>query len=177
MIHPRIRPTVVADAQQVIGLDRALAEAGDGMVLTPEQVRTLEEEQRRIDEVHRAASAGDATLSVVAEMLEPTARIVGSGDLRQHGPSRCAHVAMLSLGVHPSFQRRGIGRALMEHLIDHAKARGLVRLELFVRSDNHKAQALYQSLGFSHEGTRARFVRLDEGTYVDDFTYVKFLRM
>jgi len=168
----RIRMASVADAQRVIDLDRALAIAGDGMVLTPDQMRTLEEEQQRIDDVYRAMSAGDATLAIVAEL---DGRIVGSADLRQLGPARCHHVALLSVGVHPEFHRLGLGRAMMMHLIDHARACAILRLELYVRGDNDKAQKLYRSLGFSHEGTRVRFIRRDDGTFVDDFIYVRFL--
>lgn len=175
MSTPKIRWTSVADAQQVIDLDRTLAVAGRGMVLTPEQMRTLDEEQQRIDDIYRAMSAGDATLSIVAEVTEPSPRIVGSADLRQLGPARCHHVGSLSVGVHPEFQRRGIGRALMLHLIGHATSFGLLRLELYVRSDNREAQALYRSLGFTHEGTRARFIRLDDGTFIDDLIFARFL--
>jgi len=63
----------------------------------------------------------------------------------------------------------------MRHLIDHARTQRLVRLELYVRADNTRAHALYLSLGFTHEGTRARLIRLDDGTYVDDFTFSMFL--
>jgi ribosomal protein S18 acetylase RimI-like enzyme len=60
---------------------------------------------------------------------------------------------------------------LMRRLIDHGAARGLERLELYVRADNAPARALYRELGFAHEGTRARFVRLEDGTFVDDLIF------
>jgi ribosomal protein S18 acetylase RimI-like enzyme len=101
--------------------------------------------------------------------------IVGSGDLRQLSPARCAHVGVLAVGVHPEHQRRGIGRALVSALIEHARAAGLLRLELYVRADNPRAIALYRSLGFEHEGTRARFVRLPDGTFVDDWIMARFI--
>lgn len=167
-----IRQTSVADAEQTLALDRALTENGRGMVQDPSQLRTLDEERRRIDDVYRAMSAGDATLDVVAEV---GGRVVGSAFLKQLGPARCHHVGVLSVGVHPEHQRKGIGRALMEHLIEHARACGLERLELYVRGDNAPAQALYASLGFVHEATRARFIKLADGTYVDDFIWVRFL--
>jgi len=52
---------------------------------------------------------------------------------------------------------------------------GISRLELYVRADNVAAQALYRGLGFVHEATRARFIRLDDGTFIDDFVYRRFL--
>jgi putative acetyltransferase len=117
-------------------------------------------------------SAGAATLDVVAEA---GGRIVGRAFLKQLAPARCDHVGVLSVGVHPDHQRKGVGRALMKHLIEHARTCDLERLELCVRSDNAPAQALYASLGFVHEATRARFIKLADGTYVDDFIFVRFL--
>ena len=51
---------------------------------------------------------------------------------------------------------------------------GLKRLELNVRSDNQAAQALYRGLGFHHEGTRSKFIRLDDGTLIDDWVMALF---
>jgi putative acetyltransferase len=167
-----IRANTVADAEQMIELDRVLAEAGRGMVLVPSQVATLEEERRRLEEQRRAIVNGDVTLGIVAEI---DGRIVGSASLKQLRPARCRHVGILAVGVHPDFQRQGIGRALMKHLIEHARTCKLERLELYVRGDNAPAQALYVSLGFVQEGTRARFIKLEDGTYVDDFIFCRFL--
>jgi putative acetyltransferase len=161
-----VRQANVDDAEALLVLERALAEAKSGMVTAPDQVRTIEKERERL------APPTDASLAIVAEI---DGRIAGNAGLKQLAPMRCKHVGVLFVGVHPDFQRRGVGRALMQHLIAHAKAQGLVRLELYVRSDNHKAQALYESLGFSHEGTRVKFVLLDDGSYIDDFIYALFL--
>jgi ribosomal protein S18 acetylase RimI-like enzyme len=63
----------------------------------------------------------------------------------------------------------------MRECVAWAKAGGIERLELYVRRDNDRARALYQSEGFTEESTRARFVRLPGGKYVDDLVYVRFL--
>lgn len=169
----QIRPVRVADAERILMLDRALATDGRGMVLTPEQVRSVDEERRRIDNLHRKLAAGDVTLCMVADVPGMRA-IAGTAQLDQLGPARCRHVGVLSLGVHPEAQRQGIGRALMLALIEHAAQSGLIRLELYVRSDNERARALYQTLGFVDESTRRRFVRLEDGRYVDDVIMSRF---
>lgn len=167
-----IRDTAVADAEQLMALDRALAYAGRGMVLAPDQVGPVDVIRKRIEEQYRSIEVGSASLGIVAE---EDGRIVGAADLRQLSPARCSHVGILSIGVHPDFQRRGIGRALMQRLIEHAKASGLRRLELYMRSDNAPAEALYRSLGFDHEATRAKFIRLDDGTFIDDWVFSRFI--
>jgi ribosomal protein S18 acetylase RimI-like enzyme len=42
----------------------------------------------------------------------------------------------------------GLGRALVEAVVERARARGCRRVELDVNSENPAAQALYRSLGF-----------------------------
>lgn len=167
-----IREASIWDAEGLVTLDEALAADGRGMVLDLDQVLGVEERRRQIDETYRAAAAGSANVVLVAD----AGSIVGCAELRQLRPARCRHVAVLSLGVHPGHQRRGVGRALMQALIDHAASAGIERLELYMRADNDRAHALYRSLGFVCEGSRERFVRLGDGTYVDDWIMVRFLR-
>jgi len=161
-----IRAASIADAEAIASLQRAEILAGAGMVQSPEQAPTIEEITARF------ASYRGATVRIVAEV---DGVIVGEAELKQLTPKRCAHVAVLSVGVHPDFHRRGIGRALMQHLIDHARAHALKRLELQVRSDNDAAIALYRGLGFRHEGTREKFIALDDGTLIDDWTMALFV--
>jgi ribosomal protein S18 acetylase RimI-like enzyme len=52
------------------------------------------------------------------------------------------------LAVHPSYRRRGVGRALLEHAAAHARSLGCVKLTLEVREENAVARALYRACGF-----------------------------
>ncbi len=52
------------------------------------------------------------------------------------------------LAVAPSCTRPGVGEALVRHLIEHYKGRGLAYLDLSVLHDNKQAKALYAKLGF-----------------------------
>lgn len=51
------------------------------------------------------------------------------------------------LFVRAPARRRGIGRALLERLIAHARAQGVLALHVEVAPDNAAAQALYATLG------------------------------
>ena len=66
-----------------------------------------------------------------------------------------------NLAVHPTYRRQGVGRSLLETVINEAKERGLSRVTLEVRKSNEAAQRLYQSLGFVAQGLR-------KGYYSDD---------
>jgi ribosomal-protein-alanine N-acetyltransferase len=55
---------------------------------------------------------------------------------------------LYALGVDPVYHRLGIGRALLENAIAHAKSLDKKRLFLEVRIDNSAAIALYEKFGF-----------------------------
>jgi ribosomal-protein-alanine N-acetyltransferase len=63
-----------------------------------------------------------------------------------------AHVT--NVAVHPEYRRLGIGRRIMNELMDRARSRGAARMTLEVRRSNTGAQKLYEELGFVAKGIR-----------------------
>lgn len=61
---------------------------------------------------------------------------------------------VLNICVSPDRQRGGLGRQLMEYLIDVAIQHGARRCFLEVRPSNHGARRLYYGLGFKQIGRR-----------------------
>jgi ribosomal-protein-alanine N-acetyltransferase len=59
-----------------------------------------------------------------------------------------------TIGVAPSYQRQGVGTALLEDLLGEARRRDAETIALEVRADNAPAQALYERHGFSTAGRR-----------------------
>lgn len=66
-----------------------------------------------------------------------------------------AHITLL--GVHPTYQKQGLGSALFLSLLQAAWQRGLERSTLEVRASNHAALSLYQKFGFKEAGRRRRY--------------------
>lgn len=64
----------------------------------------------------------------------------------------CAEI--FDIAVAKNARRQGVGKALMEDIIDRAADSGVDRLQLEVRAGNDPAVALYESLGFESTGTR-----------------------
>ena len=75
------------------------------------------------------------------------------------------HVTGIAVGL--SFQRQGVGRALMDSTIAEARSRGARRLTLRVLKHNDAAVRLYEKAGFVVEGVLKGEFFLD-GEYVDD---------
>lgn len=59
-----------------------------------------------------------------------------------------------NFAVHPRVRRRGVGRALLAHVLEEAAAMGAPHATLEVRVSNAPAVALYESAGFSRAGLR-----------------------
>ncbi|HQR80256.1 MAG TPA: ribosomal protein S18-alanine N-acetyltransferase, partial [Actinomycetota bacterium] len=62
-----------------------------------------------------------------------------------------------TLAVSAAARGQGLGRQLLDHLVDEAKARGCRRLHLEVRADNAEAIRLYESAGFGLVRRRPRY--------------------
>ena len=101
----------------------------------------------------RASFAAELTL---AHARLDVARVVADGPIV--GFSNTWHVAgeveLLIIAVSPEVRRRGVGAALLEHVLALA---GAARVMLEVRANNVPAQALYESAGFVRDGLRPRY--------------------
>src|SRR5437764_1500490 len=63
---------------------------------------------------------------------------------------RLCHISMVF--VDPDRWGEGIAKRLMRHLFAQAQERGYERYQLWTQADNHRAQALYEGLGFGPSG-------------------------
>ncbi|MGC1100067.1 ribosomal protein S18-alanine N-acetyltransferase [Pantoea agglomerans] len=65
--------------------------------------------------------------------------------------------SLFNIAVDPAFQRRGLGRQLLQHLIDELIKREVLTLWLEVRASNLPAIALYEQLGFNQVSRRHNY--------------------
>lgn len=79
---------------------------------------------------------------------------------------------VMTVGVDPAWQRRGVGRALMEALIRRSVELRASAVLLEVRVDNEPALALYAELGFDRIGVRKRYYQPEDK---DAYTMRKML--
>ena len=89
--------------------------------------------------------------------------LVGYAGIARLGRTPPYEYEMHTVGVDPDFQGQGIGRRMMNDLLEFAGPDGVVFLE--VRTDNVPAIALYESLGFERMGVRKRYYRNGADAY------------
>jgi RimJ/RimL family protein N-acetyltransferase len=74
----------------------------------------------------------------------------------------------LGISVDQEYRNRGIGRKMMEYLLDWAKNnKEIKRIELLVFETNENAIELYTKMGFEIEGRKRKAVYKD-GQYIDE---------
>lgn len=95
-------------------------------------------------------------------------RVIGWCDVLLKPRPAMRHSGTLGIGLLRDYRGQGVGKALMETTLDAAKARGLTRIELTVRTDNERAKRLYEKFGFVGEGLLRNHIFID-GAYRDSY--------
>ena len=109
-------------------------------------------------------------------LAEADGEIVATSDVMPMGTkSRTLHRATLGMSVRKDYWRLGIGSAMMERLIAHARQSGFEQIELEVVSTNRRAIGLYVKYGFQVYGTRPHGIKYPDGSYADDYLMRKVL--
>ncbi len=102
-------------------------------------------------------------------------RLVGTAGFFAHQGEKVRHKGVLwGMYVRPEARGRGIGAALVEHVIAHARTEVEI-LALSVVTENAAARRIYERLGFVAYGTEPHAMKQD-GIYYDEVLMAKRLR-
>jgi RimJ/RimL family protein N-acetyltransferase len=160
-LHAELSRTVEADAAAVVAyFNQVSAETDFGGFGPGGYPRNIQEEVLHI----RSLAQPDKGLMLKAVIAGELAGIIGINRL---GAPRVQHNGILGISVLKKYWSIGLGRALCEAAILEARHIGLLRIELRTRHDNHRAIALYEALGFQHEGRLRGAFMVDEAEYDD----------
>jgi len=85
---------------------------------------------------------------------------------------RRRHRAQLGIAVLREYWGQGIGRAILERLIEAAPELGFLQIELTVVEGNERAIGWYRRFGFRETGRTPRALRYEDGTFADEICMV-----
>jgi ribosomal-protein-alanine N-acetyltransferase len=138
----QVRPAVEADIAAMVAIERASfsdpwTPAAIASTLRYDHMRVLVAEER-------AELGGDGAGRPLGYVV---AMVAGS------------EAEIADLAVSPAARRRGIGRALIDRLLNDLTGEGVLAVFLEVRESNRAARALYESRAFQGIGRRRGYYR------------------
>ncbi len=143
-----IRTAIRSDLNSIVELYKEAARIPDGIARTPEEIN-----YDLISEYFEKSS--QQGLMMVAENPENSQQLIAAIHCYKFDPKCFDHtLGNLILVVHPDFHGQGLGTKIFTHLLEEIKNNHpeIARVELFARTSNQRAIALYQRLGFVIEG-------------------------
>ncbi|HPD37766.1 MAG TPA: GNAT family N-acetyltransferase [Mesotoga infera] len=159
-----IRPVCEEDAQKVIEYINLVSGESDYLSFGENEFKITVEEER---EIIRSFRERDNCLMIAARLGE---KIVGLLTFEGGHRERLKHRGEFGLTVAKEYWGMGIGKRLIEYMIETVKKNGITRIGLQVRADNERAIKLYSNFGFVTEGRLKRFMKIRE-------KYFDFLQM
>ena len=131
-----VRVAEPGDARAIAEMSRDYIESGLGWRYDPAHIQRA---MRRRETVVLAASGRPTYVAGTRPALAGFA-IMDFGDERAH---------LVLLAVQPMQRRQGIGRRLVEWLVESSLAAGMASVHLELRADNEAGRRFYRRLGFS----------------------------
>jgi ribosomal protein S18 acetylase RimI-like enzyme len=126
-----VRPATPADAEAIAQLNRAF----DDLRTTPAQIADFIATHPHFERPYVAERSG-AVVGMACLRLLPCAL------------DPLPYAELTELKVDPNHQRHGVGRALVRHIEDEARAQGAAELVLITAWRNTRAHAFYHALGY-----------------------------
>ena len=165
-----LRNAEVSDAESLIEYLKVTNAETPYLICEPEEI-TLSLEQEK--EIIRRKEGAERELLLLAFENE---KHIGNVSLMSVGTSmRYSHRCSIAIALYKEYCGRGIGRLMLEAILDVAKKTGYTQAELEVVTENTGALHLYESVGFVKYGQLPNSMRYKDGHTVDSFLMVKEL--
>ncbi len=165
-----LRTAMVKDAGQIVQLMRDVIKEGPFTLQEPDEYNaTAKTEAKKI----KRFKDSTGKIYLVAEINKIVAGYISfdNWDTR-----RTSHTGLFSVFIRKRFRGMGIGKILVQGMLDWAKESPVnKKISLYVFSTNKGAIALYKKLGFKVEGLFKRDMIID-GKFVDSVAMYKYTK-
>lgn len=102
--------------------------------------------------------------------------VVGTIAFSSPNRKRISHTGSITMMIQKAYRNRGLGKLLLQELLAWAKQDPHIeKVSLGVFSTNHRAIALYKSMGFEEEGRKVKEFKRSDDEYIDDILMCKFV--
>jgi len=160
--------TVTVREATILDAEKMLIAASKALVDAPYMLSTAEDIQKiTLEDMEKVLSMIVKNPNYVQFIAEVDGRFVGAIDFRNGDKEKISHQGAFGMTVLPEYRNYGIGRALLETLINWAKNNSKIeKVCLEVMEDNIGAIKLYKTMGFVEEGRKTKGVKI-ENSYQD----------
>lgn len=156
-----IRKAQIGDALCIVTAEKEIAETPGVFCSLPSELS-----EKNVIQTIQSLGESEKGLYLVAEQ---DGKIIGHAFLEPLHLRSICHVAELTICVHQGWQEKGIGKALMEKMLEWARnSQTIEKIELNVRATNRRAITLYKKMGFVEEGRLKNRIKVGEDHYIDD---------
>ena len=165
-----LRSAEEKDAEALLDYMKITAAETPFLLREPDEISlTIEQEQAFIKA--KKDSANELLL-----IAETEGRHIGNASLMSAGGfKRYRHRCEIAIALYQEYCGLGIGKAMLEMVLDIAKKAGHEQAELEVIANNKPAIALYEKLGFLKYGTFPDNMKYADGSYADVYWMMKKL--
>ena len=154
----QVRIPTLNDAQALVDLKRNYVSSTTTIPLNLDEYPiNLKKESNLITEYEQSPNS----ILLLAECHD---ELIGNIDLRGSKLSKMAHTAVIGMGIKEAWRNQGLGRCLIESVIDWAKKYSeLELLWLDVYASNELGYNLYKNMGFKTSGIINGFFKEESG--------------
>lgn len=157
---PIVRRVELRDSQPLLAMKKQLDRETTSMLYEPGERRMTDSDQ--LEQIRYLLRSSNS-LMLVAEI---DGRVIGYLEATGGKVRRNHHTVYIVIGILEAHTGYGLGRRLLEEMLEWTGRRNIQRAELTVQASNQRAYRLYRSVGFKLEGIM-RGALMIEGEPVD----------
>ncbi|PID82271.1 MAG: GNAT family N-acetyltransferase [Clostridiales bacterium] len=164
-----LRSPITSDALKVINFFEKCCGETNYLLRYPEEVDYTEEEERDILDDYMKSEDKVMLACFIDEKLAGISSIVFNHKIKTK------HRASISIALLKKYWGLSIGSQMIGELIDLAKKRGVLQMELDYIEGNERAKALYEKMGFVEVGVKPNSIRLKNGKLLSEISMIRTL--
>lgn len=138
--------------------ERMIMSASKALINAPYMLSSIEDVKKlSVEAIQKSLKAYYENPNYVQFIAEVDGELVGKIDFKNGNNEKISHQGAFAMTILPEYRNNGIGRALLETLINWAKNNSKIeKICLEVMEDNLGAIKLYKKLGFFEEGEKQK---------------------